>query len=120
MLVTVTDAGLHTLLASEALLRQTWPGSEMDVMMLLHILRLGEPSLVEVLAIGLVAILTPASDTSNASINLAYQRARVSAVARRVDTRERVPSPHTRPQEVTMLEIKDVAVEGRSALRQIG
>lgn len=120
MLVTVSDAGLRTLLASELLLRQTWPGCEMDVMMLLQVIRLAEPSLVEVLAIGLIAILTPAGDTGSASIGLAYRRARVSAVARRVETRERVPSPHSRLQEVTMLEVQDVAVEGRSALRQIG
>jgi hypothetical protein len=119
MLVTVPDAGLNALLASEALLRQTWPGCEMDVMLLFQVTRLAEPSLVEVLAIGLVALLTPAGDSSSATIGLAHQRARVSAIARRADTRERVPSPHTRPQEVTMLEVHDVAVEGRSALRQI-
>jgi hypothetical protein len=120
MLVTVPDTDLCRLLASEALLGQTWPGCEDDVMMLLQVLRLAEPSLLEALAIGLVAMLTPAGDTGSASIGLAYRRAMVSAIARRAKTRERVPSPHTRPQEVTMLEVHDVAVEGRSSRRQIG
>jgi hypothetical protein len=120
MLLTVPDVGLRTLLESEVLLRQTWPGCELDVMMLLQVLRLAEPSLVEALAIGLVAILTPASDTGSGSISLAYRRAKVSAVAHRAETGERVPSPHSRLQEVTMLEVQDVAVEGRSAYRQIG
>jgi hypothetical protein len=120
MLVTVPDPELCTLLASDALLRRTWPDRQEDVMMLLQVLRLAEPSLREALTVGLVAVLTPAGDTSSASIGLTHRRALVSAVARNEKTRERVPSPHTRPQEVTMLEVQDVAVEGRSSRRQIG
>jgi hypothetical protein len=35
------------------------------------------------------------------------------------ETNERVASPHTRPQEIAILEVHDVVVEGRSALRNI-
>lgn len=118
--MTVPDAGLNALLASPVLLSKAWPGCETDVMTLLQVVRLAEPSLVEVLAIGLVAMLTPVTDIGSATIGLTHKRAALTAVARRQGTKERIASPHTRPQEVTMLELQDVAVEGRSALRKTG
>jgi hypothetical protein len=118
MLLTVPDPGLYAVLASPSLLSQAWPGCEREVMTLIHVLRIAEPSLMEALAIGLVAMLTPARNTGSSLLGLTYKRAGLFAVARNYDSGKRVASPHTRPAEVTMLEVQDVAVEGRSAPRK--
>lgn len=120
MFVAVPDAALCALLASPALLSRAWPGAELEVMTLLQVLRVAEPSLVEVLAIGLVAMVTPVAETGSTVIRLVHKRAVLTAAARCRATGERVASPHTRLQEVTMLEVRDLVVEGRSGLRKIG
>ncbi|WP_163693016.1 hypothetical protein [Mycolicibacterium phocaicum] len=120
MLMTVPDGDLAALLMSPAHLTQTWPGSEREVMMLLHILRMAEPSVRDALAVGLVAMIPVGTDTNSSLIGLTHRSAALTAMALNRKTKEPVTAPHTRPEEVTMLELHDVAVDGRSAIRKIG
>ena len=120
MLVTVPDAGLSQLLASQLLLSQMWPEVSQEVMMLVHVVRISVPSLAEVLAVGLIALVTPATGKLSADVGLAHKRAVVTGVARRCEDGSRVTSPHSRPGEVTWLEVRDVNVAGCSALRMTG
>ena len=115
MILTIPDASLAELIASPVLLAQMWPGASHEVMLLVHLLRMSGSSLADALAIGLVQLLTPAA-TPLPPIGLAFERAILSAIARREDG-ERVAHPHSRAAEVTWLEVTDVAVSGRSGLR---
>lgn len=119
VILTIPDAGLAEVIASPVLLAQMWPGARHEVMMLLHMLRMSGQSLAEILAIGLVQLLTPAVTTTLSQVGLAWERATVSGVARGEDG-ERVAEPHARPAEVRWLEVTDVAAAGRSALRMAG
>jgi hypothetical protein len=119
VILTFPDVGLAELIASPALLAQMWPGASHEVMMLVHMLRMSGQSLAEVLAIGLVQLLTPAVTTTSPQVGLAWERATLSGVARREDG-ERVAEPHARPAEVRWLEVTDVAAAGRSAFRMAG
>jgi hypothetical protein len=120
MLVTVPDSGLNELLASPELLSQTWPGADQEVMTLVQVLRIAEPSLEEALAVGLVKLLTPATGKASANIGLTHRRTVLTGIARRRDSHSRVLSPHARLGEVTWVEVRDFAVEGRSGLRLTG
>jgi hypothetical protein len=119
VLLTVPDAGLEVLLASSVLLKQTWPGASQEAMMLIQVLRVAAPSLADVLAIGLVSLLTPSTGRSAAEVALVHQRAVLSAIARR-ESGARVTAPHTHPCDVTWLEVTDLAVAGRSCLGMTG
>lgn len=120
MLVTVPDPRLSELLASAQLLSETWPGADQEVKTLMHVLRIVDPSLEEVLAVGLVHLLTPGSGKYSAHIGLAYKRVVVTGVARRRENHSRVPASATRPGDVTWLEVHDLVVEGLSGLRMTG
>ena len=120
MLMTVPDGNLAALLMSPVHLTQTWPGRERDVMMLLHVLRVAEPSVLDAMAVGLVAMLPPANDSNASTIGLTHRSAALTAIALNGKTKQPVTAPHTRPEQVTMLEVRDVAVDGRSAIRKIG
>lgn len=120
MLVTVPDAGLSELLASPELLSQAWPGADQEVMTLVHVLRIAEPSLEEALAVGLVRLLTPATGKASANIGLTHRRAVFTGIARRRNNHSRVTAPHSHLGEVTWLEVRDIAVAGRSGLRLTG
>jgi hypothetical protein len=113
--LTVPDAGLETLMASSALVKRVWPSAYQEAMMLIHLLRIATPSLADALALGLIGMLTPASRKPTAEIALAHKGAVLSAVARR-ESGNRVMAPHTRPGDVTHLEVTDLAVAGRSCL----
>jgi hypothetical protein len=114
--MTIPDDGLAELLASPALLAQMWPGASSEVMMLIHLLRMTGSSLAEVLAIGLVQLLTPPAGMPLSLVGLALRTAVLTAVALQEDG-ERVAEPHLRTAEVRWLEVTDVAVGGRSGLR---
>lgn len=120
MFVSVPDAGLYELLASQLLLSQMWPGVHQEVMTLVHVLRISVPSLAEVLAVGLVQLVTPATGKLTADMAVTHRRAVITGVARRREDGSRVTSPHRRLGEVTWLEVRDVAVAGSSALRMTG
>jgi hypothetical protein len=122
MLVTVPDAGLNELLSSPFLLAQTWPGSLQEVMTLVHVLRIAEPSFHEALEVGLIKLITTTSTLrkATATIGVTHKRAVLTGVARRREDGVCVLTPHTCPREVTWLEVRDVAVEGRSGLRMAG
>ena len=119
VLLTIPDAGLAELVASPALIAQMWPGTANEVMLLVHLLRMCRPSLADVLAIGLIQLLTPSASMTPPPIGLAYSRVILSAIARREDG-QRVAQPHERITEITWLEVTDVAVSGRSGLRMAG
>lgn len=114
--MTIPDDGLAALLASPALLAQIWPGASGEVMMLIHLLRVTGSSLAEVLAIGLVKLLTPSTALPQSLVGLALKTAVLSAVALQEDG-QRVAEPHRRTAEVRWLEVTDVAVGGRSGLK---
>lgn len=119
MLVTVPDAGLGELLASQMLMEQMWPGTTEEVQTLVHVLRIAEPSLEDALQIGLVRLLTPPAGKPSAVVGLSHRSAVLTGVARRDDGRH-VQDPRSRPREVTWLEVHDVAVGGRSAIGRAG
>jgi hypothetical protein len=113
VLLTVPDAALGEVLASQALLLQLWPDAGRDVMMLLHVLRTAMPSLADALAIGLIAL---AGAAARSSLVLQYRRATLTVIGCRQDGTE-VAAPRTHLHEITKLEVHDVAVDGRSSLR---
>ena len=119
VILTIPESGLAELIASPVLLAQMWPGASNEIMLLVHLLRMSGPSLAEVLAVGLIQLLTPPALVSLPQVGLVWQGAILSAVARREDG-ERVAEPHTRTSEVRWLEVTDVAVAGRSGLRVAG
>src|SRR5262245_18117129 len=80
MVLTVADATLAHLLASQVLLAQVWPGAYGDVMALIQALRFA-PTLIVVLAAGLIEMLIPPPGEPSAVIALAYRSAVLTALA---------------------------------------
>ncbi|MDX2837140.1 MULTISPECIES: hypothetical protein [Streptomyces] len=113
MLMTIPNAGLGEVLASQTLLAQVWPDAAREVMLLLQVLRSSMPSLADALAVGLIALATP---TARSVIELSHQRATLTAIGLR-DDGSQVVVPHTHLREITWLEIQDVCAGGRSGLR---
>lgn len=111
MLLTVPDAALRELLASQTLLLQVWPDAAREVMMLLQMLRSSVPSLAEALAIGLIALTVPAAWSV---VELRHRRALLTAVGRQYDGE--VAQPHAHLSEITCLEVRDICAAGRSGL----
>jgi len=86
-------------------------------MTLVHVVRIAVPSLYEALEVGLVELMAPKSSKPTASIGIIHKRAVLTGVALRREDGCRVARPHTRPREVTWLEVRDVCLRGRSGLR---
>jgi hypothetical protein len=114
--LTVADAALAHLLASHALLVQAWPGAYADAMALIQALRCAVPSLVVVLAAGLVEMLTPAPEEASPLITLRYRSAVMTALAGGQDGTA-ITEPHLRLEAVRRLAITNMSVGGRSGLR---
>ena len=112
MLVTVPDAGLHEILASQALLLQLWPGAAEEVITLLRVLQLTMPSLADALAFGIVVLIGAGQQSA---IVLRWERTTVTAIGRDAHG-EQVPDPGEGPQQICHLEVRDVAVDGQSVL----
>jgi len=119
VILVVPDAGLAQLAASPVLLAQIWPAACEEVMMLIHLLRMSVPSLAEMLAMGLVAVLAPAAGMISSQISLAYRTAVLTADATSEDE-EHIGTPHLRPADVRRLVVTDLSAAGRSALRLAG
>ena len=107
----VSDAPLRRLLESEALIRSTWPHVNGDVLVLVELLQVTEPSLAEVLETGLVGL--GAASPRNSVVTLVHEGASVLAVSQD-DDGGRVAKPMTNPEKVVCLDIVDVQAEGRS------
>ena len=110
--MTVPDASLSELLASQTLLVNAWPETAREVMVLLQVLRSAMPSLADALAIGLVALAAP---TAMSSVELSHRRAALTAIGHRADG-STVDAPHSHLSEITRLEVQDVRAEERSSL----
>lgn len=119
MILVVPDAGLAQLAASPLLLAQMWPAACEEVMTLIHIVRMSFPSLAEMLAMGLIAVLAPAAGMISSQISLAYRTAMLTAEATG-ENGEHVAAPHLRPAGVRRLVVTDLSAGGRSALRLAG
>ena len=119
VILVVPDAGLAQLAASPVLLAQMWPAACEEVMMLIHLLRMSAPSLAEVLAMGLIAILAPTAGMISSQISLTYRTAMLTADAIG-ENGERIGTPHLRPADVRRLVVTDLSAGGRSALRLAG
>jgi hypothetical protein len=119
VILVVPDAGLAQLAASPVLLAQAWPVACEEVMTLIHILRMSFPSLAEVLAMGLIAVLGPAAGIISSQISLTYRSAVLTADAT-CENGDPVGAPHLRPADVRRLVITDLSAGGRSALRLAG
>jgi hypothetical protein len=111
--VTIPDAGLSELLASQTLLLTVWPDTAREVMVLLQVLRSAMPTLADALAIGLIAMTAP---TAMSGVELSHRRAALTAIGCRTDG-STVEAPHSHLSEITRLEVHDVRAEGRSGLR---
>jgi hypothetical protein len=112
--VTIPDAGLSELLASQTLLVKAWPDTAREVMVLLQVLRSAMPTLADALAIGLIALAAPTAAMSG--VELRHRRATLTAVGLRTDG-STVQAPHSHLSEITGLQVRDVHAEGRSGLR---
>jgi hypothetical protein len=77
------------------------------------------PSLAEVLAMGLIALLAPAAGLISSQISLTYRTAVLTADAIG-ENGEHVGAPHLRPADVRRLVVTDLSAGGRSALRLAG
>ncbi len=119
VILVVPDAGLAQLAASPVLLAQIWPAACEEVMMLIHLLRMSVPSLAEVLAMGLIAILAPAAGMISSQISLAHRTAVLTADATG-ENGVHIGTPHLRPSDVRRLVVTDLSAGGRSALRLAG
>jgi hypothetical protein len=119
VILVVPDAGLAQLATSPVLLAQMWPAACEEVMMLIHMLRMSAPSLAEVLALGLIAVLAPTAGIISSQISLAYRSAVLRADANG-ENGEHVDATHQRPADVRRLVITDLSAGGRSALRLAG
>jgi hypothetical protein len=119
VILVVPDAALAQLAASPVLLAQTWPAACEEVMMLIHLLRMSVPSLAEVLAMGLIAVLAPAAGMISAQISLTYRTAVLTADATG-ENGEHISAPHLRAADVRRLVVTDLSAGGRSALRLAG
>lgn len=115
VILTVADAALAHLLASPVLLAQAWPGAYGDAMALIQALRCA-PTLIVVLAAGLVEMLIPPTGEPSAVITLAHRSAVLTAVAGDRDGAA-ITEPHLRPESVRRLAITEMSVGGRSGLR---
>lgn len=119
MILVVPHAGLAQLVASPVLLAQMWPAACEEVMMLIHMLRMSFPSLAEVLAMGLIAVLAPAAGMVSSQFSLAYRTAVLTAEATG-ENGEHVAAPHLWPAHVRRLVVTDLSAGGRSALKLAG
>lgn len=119
MILVVPDSGLQQLIASAALMAQTWPGAWQEVLLFIQVLRMSVPSLAEALKVGLISVLTWSADSTSPRIDLGYGTAVLTAIAGS-EAGEHVVAPHLRPAEVRRLEITDLAVGGLSGLRLAG
>jgi hypothetical protein len=119
VILTIPDTALAELVACPVLLAQMWPGACDEVRILVQVLRLSVPSLAEVLAFGLVSMLTPPRAIPSAQISLVHSSAVLVALAQN-EAGECVIAPHLRPADVWRLEITDLAVGGQSGLRLAG
>ena len=119
VLVTVPNADLAEIMASSVLLSRMWPSACQEVGMLIHVLRISDPSLADALTTGLISVVTPPSGKPSAEISLAHKSAVLSAIARR-EAGGRVTAPHNRPSQIRWLEVIDLAVAGHSAMRGTG
>jgi hypothetical protein len=111
--VTIPDADLSELLASQTLLLKVWPDTAREVMVLLQLLRSAMPTLADALAIGLIAMAAP---TAMPGVELSHRRAALTATGCRADG-SRVEAPHSHLTEITRLEVHDVRADGRSGLK---
>ena len=109
-----SDATLADLLASSAAITQTWPQAGDDVLLLVHILKVSQPSLAQALATGLVVLATWSQ--RDAELTLSTGGAVVRGLAQD-DNGGPVPDPQRRAHEVLQLLVLDVFAEGRSAMK---
>jgi hypothetical protein len=119
VILVVSDLQLEALICSPVLLAQLWPHAYEEVRTFIQILRMSAPTLAEALAIGLITMRIPVTETISPEVSLEYESTVLSAVACG-EAGEPVPAPHRRPGEVRRLEITDLLVGGRSALRRAG
>jgi len=110
MIVLVTDERLNRLLASGARIVSTWPQTNEDVRVLVKLLQVTIPSLVEVLATGLV-VLT-AANARDSVITLTLGDVQLLAIPQEEGGR-RVKDPGNNMEKVVRLDIVDVQSEGR-------
>lgn len=117
MLLVVPDAGLDALLRSPMLIEQMWPGASREVMVLFtFLMNPAFATLREVLLLGLVGLMTPAAGANLARISLSYRSVVLVALAGNADWKL-IESPYERLDSVEALQILDVAVGGRAALK---
>ena len=93
---------------------RTWPQAGDDVLLLVHILKISQPSLAQALATGLVVLATWSQ--RDAELTLAAGDAVVRGLAQD-DNGGPVPDPRRRAHEVLQLLVLDVVAEGRSAMK---
>lgn len=112
--MTVPNPRLEGVLGSAHRLGEVWPTTLRQAQVLLHLLRICEPSLDTALRIGLLsaAMTKPARETT---IVVTYKEAVLTAVARDADGAP-VPSPLEHPETVKGIDVLDLEVAGVPAL----
>lgn len=117
--MSVPDRSLAAFLGSSKALAQKWPGTHPEAVMLMHVLRISHPSLADALRTGLIHMITPPATGAGSRISLVHKSAIIVANARN-EIGNTVLSPHTRPKQVTWIEILNLAVGGLNAIRMTG
>lgn len=114
MIMVSSDAALAEVLASTALITQTWPQASDDIFLLVHLIKVTLPSLAEVLLTGLVTLKFASPGTAELSLGLG--RAELTGHAQSKDL-EPVTDPRRHANDVLCIDILDVVAEGRPAVK---
>ena len=114
MIIVSSDAWIAEMLASSALITQTWPQASDDVFLLVHLIKVTLPSLAEVLSTGLVTLTSASLESTELSLGLGL--AELTGHAQTKD-REPVTDPRSYANDVVCINIVDVVAEGRSAVK---
>jgi hypothetical protein len=109
-----SDAALAQLLSSSTAITRTWPQAGEDVRLLVHLLKISQPSLAQALRTGLVVLASWSH--REAGLTLVSGAAVLHGVAQD-NTGSPIPDPHGRAHEVRQLLVLDVVAEGRSAMK---
>jgi hypothetical protein len=121
--LTVPDPDLCALLASEALLARTWPNQWQEAQMLIHALKIADPTLTQALQTSLVRVTptrrTPGrgerSSGRGTTIDLIHRGVTMSARALTLNGSP-VEDAASNPAKVQWLDVRDFTAAGLSGL----
>lgn len=97
-------------LASKDKIASRWPGHAAEVMALVHVLRIAEPSLADAVDTGLVAVSPAGKKATDRRIEIAHMSTRLKALPRRCLDGEVIREASAKPWSVDWLEVESLMV----------